>query len=122
MVYPHIRPPGLLSPAERAGAPLSREWLVGYWVQPARLPDLDPCSEDGDTALLPDGTYVMADGAGTWTFEGSRLTITVTREPTIRMMWLRLGDGGVARVRKLGPNEISVRWPGSAGIRFVRCD
>ena len=27
---PTVRPHSLLSPAERAGAPLSREWLVGY--------------------------------------------------------------------------------------------
>ena len=125
---PTVRPRSLLSPAERAAAPLTRDWLVGYWVWAGSMSHRALGAEDGicqaddATAILPDGTYRMGDGGGRWTFDGSRLTMLLEQVPSIQYMLLRLGDGGVARIRKTGPDEIGVRWSGAPEARFARCD
>src|SRR5436190_11778652 len=125
---PMVRPQSLLSPAERAAAPLSREWLVGYWVYAGSTSgrwtmDRDQtCRTDGETAILPDGSYRIADGFGRWTLEGARIVMSLTEPPNIQYMQLRLGDGGVSRIRKLAPDEIGIRWRGAPEVRFIRCD
>jgi hypothetical protein len=109
-----VRPHSPLSPAERAAAPLSAQWLVGDWT-------MFGCGPEPDTAIFPDGTYRMADGGGHWTLAGSRLTMRLERLPSVEIFGLRLGEGGVSRIRKIGPDEIAVRWPGAPESRFVRC-
>ena len=127
--FPMVRPQSLLSRAERAAAPLSRDWLVGYWVYAGYASPGTPrdvaraCSADGETALLADGTYHMGgDGSGHWRLDGARLTMRLGQEPSIAYMQVRLGDGGVSRIRKTGPDEIGVRWRGGPESRFLRCD
>ena len=124
-----VRPQSLLSPAERAAQPVSREWLVGDWAwagsPSGRLAPEDRarvCGPEPETALFADGTYRMGDGAGHWSLQGSRLTMRLEREPSIWPFQVRLGDPDVARIRKLGPDEIAIRWRGTPEARFVRCD
>jgi hypothetical protein len=127
--FPMVRPQSLLAPAERAAAPLSRDWLVGYWVYATYASPGTPaeaaraCRADGETAILADGTYRMGgDGRGRWALDGARLTMRLEQEPAIAYMQVRLGDGGLSRIRKTGPDEIAVRWSGLPEARFVRCD
>ena len=95
---------------------LTVEWLVGYWAFEGR------CQLDESTALWPDGTYTMGGGYGRWSLLGAALTIHEEGRPSVDYMQVRLGDPGPSTVRKIGANEIEVRWGTGLESRFVRCN
>ena len=114
------RPERLLSIEELSASPITKEWLVGYWAYEGN------CDQE-ETSLWPDGTYTMGDGNGRWSLTGSTLIVEPVKLPSTSYMQVRLGDGGPAQLRKLGPNAMQVDWgggmvAGGAGGRFLRCD